>query len=84
MRRWQSRVRQRDLAKTIAFPRLLLFILASYAGGQLTPAGVGHDAGSPRISHHGRDQLSVRTRAGFIAGIESRPDKKVANEADRS
>ncbi len=50
MRRWQSRVGQRGMAKTIALPLLLLLVLASYASGQVQPAGQEHDAESLRIS----------------------------------
>ena len=50
MRRWQSRVANRDMAKTIAFPLLLLCALASYAGDQVPPAAPEHGAESLRIS----------------------------------
>ena len=38
------------MAKTIAFPLLLLFVLSCYAGDQVPPAGPGQDAESLRIS----------------------------------
>jgi len=50
MRRWQSRVANRDMAKMIAFPLLLLCVLASYAGGQVPPVAPEHGADSLRIS----------------------------------
>ena len=50
MKRWQSRVGKHEMAKTIAFPLLLLLVLASYAGGQAPPAGPGQDAESLRIA----------------------------------
>ncbi len=47
---WLSKVGERGVAKTIALPVLLLFVLAGYAGDRVPPAGQDRDPGSFRIS----------------------------------
>jgi len=50
MRRGLSRAGERGAAKAIAFPVLLLIVLAGYAGDQAPTQGQDRDAGSFRIS----------------------------------